>query len=250
MRNSTLGVSVAVWMLFLVATGCGTLDMDFITEVSGSGVVTQKLAFEGTDQLGSLIINTDTAEGLRDDGWDVQLDRAAELSRLSASKVFERAQDITLPEVGSEEDEGATLSISDFMFEVESRGLYRYYSFALAIPQSENLAESTRSSDDEFEEMGEAMAQLLVQSIPLSWGIRLPGNIIETNADSTSGNLATWEFDLMSLEEGRTLRVESRELNKVVVVLFISAGAAILLLLGILVVLMAHRRKASRVPAG
>jgi hemolysin activation/secretion protein len=128
--------------------------------------------------------------------------------------------------------------------------LYRYYSFALTIPQSENLAESTGSSDDEFEEMGEAMAQLLVQSISLSWGIRLPGNIIETNADSISGNLAIWEFDLMSLEEGRTLKVESRELNKVFVALFISVGAAILLLLGILVVLKARRQKASQVSAG
>lgn len=246
MRQSSLGICLGVWVLLLAATGCGSLDMDFVTEVDSSGVVTQKVTFEGTEQLGSLLVNPETARGYREEGWEVQLNRDADVSRLSASKIFGRPQDITLPDIGSDEEE---ISLSGFFdgvtFEPESRGLYRYYSLEVAIPPQEDIAESPGSSDDGSEQFGEELAQLIVQSVSLSWGIRLPGKVTETNADSEFEGMATWEFDLTSLEKGRTLRMESRELNKQLVT-FIATGAVLLMLVGIVTVVMVRRRKPSQ----
>lgn len=206
-------ISLAIFLLLsLLLVGCGTVDVNFHTTVKPSGDLIQEIKIEASGMLSDLVTGPGFAEDFRKDGWQVEIEKEADRTSLVATKNFERGVALIIPSFSVEgEDVSAPDKIS-LKFDIRDRILVREYFFEVTVPGGPTETTATEV-EGEFAELEKTMQEALKAMFSMSWTITLPGQIIETNADTTEGSSATWYFDIDSLAQGRHMMIHTKYVN-------------------------------------
>jgi hypothetical protein len=229
------GLMVFLLLIFVLA-GCEMLDLDFTmdfdyrTTVETSGDIIQEIRVEITGgavttlEEAGFLDDVDLANDLEQEGWEVDIETTDDSLIINAtgSYILDEDGDVAQVEGGPEVPEG-------FSVRVENGFLSKKYFAEL------DVAESGTG------EIGE-LAQMRREDIfDFSWTITLPGEIVDSNADTVEGDSATWDFDYDSLTSGLYLTVQSQYTNWPVIGGII-AGAAVVLALVVFFVIKRRRR--------
>jgi len=225
MKSKALILVMTVFLLLLVAAGCGTLEVNFHTIVKSSGDITQEIKLEGSGMLGEFIEEFETEETVEQEGWEITTKRDEDSISLIATKDFRRDESMIF---GDETImENVSSRVTDNLFIKE-------YLYEVNIPGGGPMS---TGNEDEFAELGELM---LEDMFKLSWTFTLPGKITSSNADEVEGNSATWYFDVDSFENDRYLLVQSRYINWPVIA---GIGAGVLIIIGLIIFFVVRARR-------
>ena len=199
----TLLLTVLICSIIVVLSGCGTISVDLYTTVEPSGGLNQEIEIEGTGMVGNLVVSPDTIQDFKKEGWKVSTSRTGDSAFLNASKVFSQGAEIDIPGFA---EEGQETGLKNINSSISDRIFFKEYYFEATIPGNLfNIDEN-----DEFAEFGKAMLSAMFS---MSWTLDLPGEIIETNADTYDKDTATWYFDIESLERDRKITIKTKYTN-------------------------------------
>jgi hypothetical protein len=65
--------------------------------------------------------------------------------------------------------------------------------------------------DPALQELEAQITEMLKELFQMSWTVKIPGEIVETNADEVSERGATWNLPFDRLEQGMELLIVSHE---------------------------------------
>jgi len=210
-QTRTVALVSGFVLLLLLLAGCGTIDVNFHTTVKPSGDLVQEFRVDATGMIGSSLGTPEVTEDLKSQGWDVSIERSGDSASLIAKKDFKRGETPIIPSLSLGTDE-ATASeetrLESLNFDVRDRLLFKEYTFEMTLPGSPASTET--DAEGQFPQLDKAMEEALKAMFSISWTVSLPGTIVETNADSTSGGSATWNFDFASMGKDQHLAVRTR----------------------------------------
>jgi hypothetical protein len=235
------GLMVFLLLIFVLA-GCEMLDLDFTmdfdyrTIVETSGDIIQEIRVELTGarvttlEEAGFLDDVDLANELEREGWEVDIETTDDSLIINAtgSYILDEDGGVAQVEGGPEVPEG-------FSVRVENGFLSKKYFAEL------DVAESGGELTGEGEEFGVLAEHMLEDMFDFSWTITLPGEIVDSNADTVEGGSATWDFDYDSLTSGLYLTVQSQYTNWPVIGGII-AGAVVVLALVVFFVIKRRRR--------
>lgn len=228
MRQKIILVFLAISLLLLsVMVGCGTLDVNLHTTVKSSGDLVQQIRLEGSGMMGNLLDDSEFTEELEQGGWTITTERSEDSVSVTSTKNFRWDEPIIF-------DEESILE--DVSYRVSNRILVKDYFFEATLPGEGPVGTMFEGEEGEFEELG---GVLLEDMLNISWTVTLPGNIVESNADTFEGDSAIWYFDIEPLEGDRYLTAYSRETNWAVIGGII---AAVLVVLALVIYLLVRRK--------
>jgi len=217
MRQALIVALLALFLLLIA--GCGTVDVNLHTTVKPSGDLIQEFRIEGSGIIGTLMTGPAFAEDFRKEDWQVEIEKSAGRTSLVATKHFKQGESVVIPSPSLEGEEMSAPKetfLEDLDFEVRNGLLTKEYFFEMTLPGSSAESPSTEAKD-EFTEFGAEFEEMIEEAVQgmfsMSWTVTLPGQIVETNADSSEGSSATWYFDIDSLERGRHMMIRTRYLN-------------------------------------
>jgi hypothetical protein len=209
-------IAIPLVIAGLLTASCGTVDMNLHTEVKPSGAVIQEVSIATTGMMTELV-DAEFAADLEGQGWETKRTTSGETTILTGTKKFSKGETIAVLDL-IEQDQS-----DNFKLKIENYLVIKDYYFELTLPEDTSM-ESELSDEDELID-----TDLLESMFTLSWTVTMPGKIQETNADSVSGNSATWDFSFSSLDSGRYMMLHSRYINWLVI--GIAAGCVVVVLL-------------------
>ena len=149
---------------------------------------------------------------------------------LSASKAFPQGTEITIP--GFLED-GQDTDLKNVNSYVNDRIIFKEYYFEATLPASPLELDE----NDEFAELGKAMIEGMFN---MSWTLDLPGDIVETNADTYTEGAATWYFDVESFDSDRKMMIRTKYVNWTAI--YIAIGVLVVIV-GLITFLIIRRKR-------
>lgn len=207
-RKTALVLITAAMAGLAVLAGCGTLDMQLETDVKASGDYTQRVIITATGAIGESMATEDTPEEMTAEGWEVNRTVSGDTVTLTASKDFSADDPFFLPDATGTDAGSPALDIRE-----QNYFVFTDYSFSANIPADPETL-GLEGTGGEFEEGFDELAQSFLQDMfSLSWTVNMPGEILESNADTVSGSSATWNFDLTSVSQGVAMTAEVRVIN-------------------------------------
>lgn len=222
MLSRFFGLALLGFVL-LVVSGCGTLQMEIHTKVNSPTEVEQHLSLRATGMLAGAVRDSFKPDQMRAEGFTVSEKQEGDIYTLSASTVMHASDVSEKLKVGDRP--------SPSNFTVTERLLDREYRLKIVIEPSQATpsvqatatpATATKPSGQPLvggPEMDQLARQMANQMLQVQWKMTLPGEIIETNADSVQGNTAVWNLTLDRLEAGREMVVVSRERKSLLAIL-------------------------------
>lgn len=216
--------------------GCGTLDVDLHLEFHDDGA-SAELTTTGTGVLGASVLTSQLKDDFAAKGWQTSLDRQGEIVTLRASAdTLDAGRRASLAASTPSPSSAESKFLDGLSYERRDNVLTTDYVVRFKVP----VIDSPPPMGDELIDE-KTMLQIVNSMLRFKVSMTLPGEIIETNADSRTVDTATWLLSYESLVQGRDLYVMSRQTNYGNI-----AGIAILLLLiGAGGVWLAVRRSAS-----
>lgn len=230
-----------VWLALvaILAAGCGTAKINLHTIVKSSGDVTQEVSIEATGMLAEALKESADPDKAKAEGWKVTSEEKENSFVTKMSRDFKRDELLQTP-FGKSSEEGAPVpSQPKSSFKVSDNLFRREYEFRLKLPGSEDKPPA------EIDEATKELTKALMDIFKVSWSITLPGEIVETNADTKTATTATWNFTFDTISKAREMVVRSQETNWV----YIGAGAVVAVLIIALVIFLLLRRRAPAAPA-
>lgn len=234
---------VLLALVALISLACGTAKINLHTIVRSSGDTTQEVSIEATGMLASSMKESADPEKAKADGWTVTYEEKEDSFTTKMSRDFKREEMLRTP-FGETKEEGApTLAQPQASFKINDSLIAREYEFRVKLAGSQ-AAPSAESSAEADQAAQELMKSLTGDIFKVSWSITLPGEIVETNADSKTATTATWNFGFDTLAKEREMVVKSRETNWVT----IGGAAAVAAVIVVVVVILLLRRRAPSAP--
>ena len=185
--------------VLLIVLGCGSMSIDMKTTVQDIENFSHEMTVTATGELREGFTEDLATEDLRAEGWEVSIVDDGDATTVKMSRDF----------VG---DFGSLASASELFenlkieAEETDEGIEYRASFSLADPEGDDLI-----SQDDLTGMDELMLQSFADTFTLKWTVEIPGEIIDTNAETQEGNVVTWDLDLLDLVEAPNLYVVSLE---------------------------------------
>ena len=237
LRTKTAILVSGFVLLLLLLAGCGTVDVNFHTTVKPSGDLVQEFRVDATGMIGSSLGTSEATEDLKSQGWDVTIERSGDSASLIAKKDFKRGETPIIPSLSVGTDEATTSEetrLEGLIFDVRDRLLFKEYTFEMTLPGSS--ASAGTNANEQFPQLDQAMEEALKAMFSISWTVSLPGRIVGTNADTSEGGSATWNFGFDSMGEDQQLVVRTRYIEwpivgglAALVVIFIAGVVAFVL---------------------
>jgi hypothetical protein len=205
--------------LSLVSTGCGSVSVDFYTKVDPSGDYNQQISVTATGILGEQLITQNLTQSATNNGWTATAGRNGDSATFNASKQFHSGDKSTVFDAMGD---NASIKLGDINSRISNGFFYKDYYFEGTIPSNPINPDANNT----------AMADALLNSMfKMSWTIELPGKIVETNADTHTGNAATWNLTYSSVTKGTPMMIHTRILQWGNIGIAGGAGIAVILLL-------------------
>ncbi|MDA1189638.1 MAG: hypothetical protein O2854_08200 [Chloroflexi bacterium] len=202
MPGGQFRVHFVLFAVMLVAA-CGTLSADLVTTVREDGTFTQTITIHATGGMADIIPIAYDIPTLESEGWEVELTTSGDgedaMSNLTISGTFtfEQFQD----KVGRQLIE----PLNTAKITVIEEPTHFEYRAALGQDATSGTRDTTSGG------LGYDRSDLeLAESLVITWTLTLPGEIVDTNADTFEGNTATWTIDLLELEDTTGLYAVSR----------------------------------------
>ena len=242
LRTKTVALVSGIILLSLSLAGCGTVNVNLHTTVKPSGDLVQEFRVDATGMIGSSLGTSEATEDLKSQGWDVTIERSGDSASLIAKKNFKRGETPIIPSLSLGTDE-ATASeetrLEGLIFDVRDRLLFKEYAFEMTLPGSSASAET--NANEQFPQLDQAMEEALKAMFSISWTVSLPGKIVETNADTSEGGSATWNFGFDSMGNDQHLVVRTRYI-KWPIVGGLAAGIVVIIAIGVAFALTRSRQ--------
>lgn len=238
-RGPRLVLIFLLGAVLLCVAGCGTLDANFHVTYLESGDTIEQMAFRGTGALGNTFAGPDNRDSLLKSGWQVETKADGDTTTMTASATRKRGERLLL----TSSTNGAGLI--DQLTVVETPGLFKKaydVTFSTTPMQAATPTATTTPGTSLIDD--KQTAQLLDAMVKLGISITLPGEIVESNADSTQGNTGTWLFTFSSLQKSRDIHVRSEKTQWLNIGIGAFAGVLVLAGVGYLLV---RRRSAPSV---
>ena len=208
-----------LFLLFILfAVGCGRVDVDLHTTIKPTGDVVQEITMTGSGLMATYIGTSEFVNNARGAGWQTNVTQSSGTTTLIASKTFSKGEPLDIPVFS-----GVTKDSNKPVFKGTNYFIMREYAFETQYPGNPNM----KFDNSQSAALSEAMINSM---LGFSWTCTLPGDIIETNADSTSGSSATWRFDYSALKNGRTMTMKSRYIDWLVIGIIIGVIALMTIL--------------------
>jgi hypothetical protein len=217
-KGKTFVTRHVVAFLVLTLFGCGTVAVNVNTDIQSPDDFTHTMEIVLTGFLAEMadeqMDEQFNAQELRDEGWDVTVERLEEGEDkklvFKASRHFEGEEAAKLTS-----GEGLQLLQEELGFTLETKEFDGGIEYRVALNPQSGTEEADQEGDESIsfdgedavdlgdfsEAFGEAMLDSFFQ---LNWTVSVPGEIVDTNADSYEGNQATWHLkgsDLVQAEE-------------------------------------------------
>jgi len=219
-------IVLQLFLALLLSLGCGTIDMNFHTRVKPSGNILQEITIASTGMMTS-IVDAQIMSDMEDEGWQVERSTSGETTTVVSTREFSRNSQLAVPGFLGEDQS------DNFKFNIKNYLVFKEYYFELTIPES-NSVNREASADNQDEGSNLISDEMLESMFKFSWTVTLPGKIIDTNADQVSGNSATWNFPYSSMGSSRSIMMQSRYINWLVIGIIGGSIALIILLVFIL----------------
>jgi hypothetical protein len=230
------GMAILALLLPLLV-GCGQIDVNLHTTIKSSGDLVQEVRFTGSGMMAGFLDDAEATGDLEMEGWEVTIERSASSSTLIASREFSLNEVLAIPDLSDDPD-----ALENYDFRVRNYFFFTDYIFKVTLPGNPvEVPTDDLTGLDGFDD--DIISQLLEGLFSMSWAITLPGEITESNADSTQDSTATWVFDIGSLDQDQEIAVRSRLVNWS----FIAGTAAGLAVLAGAVVFLVIRKRAAQV---
>jgi hypothetical protein len=212
-------------ILTVLVGGCGTARVDLKTDVISPTDVSQELLITADGAFGESLKQSFDPNKMRQDGWTTDLKSQGNGYVLRMNKKLSGSGNWLPASAG---DTASATSGTNFDFKVNEGLLDREYNLHIVLPPNQ-LATSAPKTD--AERQGQQLGEQLIRSaFKLSWAVNLPGELIETNADSRTKNGGTWEIGYDGLTKGVDMRISSRERKDLTP--FIGGGVVVLGMVG------------------
>ena len=231
-KNFWNTICAFVVALSLISAGCGSVSVDFYTKVDPSGDYNQKISVTATGILGEQLITQNLTQSATNNGWTTTAGRNGDSVTFNASKQFHSGDNSNVFDAMGD---NASIKLGDVNSHVSNGFFYKDYYFEGTIPSNPINPDAKNT----------AMADALMNSMfKMSWTIELPGQIVETNADTHTGNAATWNLTYSSVTKGTPMTIHSRVLQWGNIAIAGGAGLAVILL----AVLLILKNRAKKTP--
>ena len=190
----------------LTLVGCGTLSVEVATTVDSESRFTHSIELSATGLMAELVQQPVDVEELRADGWTVTLDREDETVRITLNREF-TGEDAARH--SSENPTGLSFPFNAFVIKVEETDDGKQYRVSLTVERDTNPLQAESLSRYRFDRLRDVVVQERADSFRLDWELTVPGEVVDSNANSVDGSVARWQADLADLEKPLTLYATS-----------------------------------------
>jgi hypothetical protein len=211
----------------LATTGCGRLLFNFTTDIRSADEISQEISMQAEGFFAEMMRESEQADQPEDEGWTVQTesytdeaDQDVYIVRLSRVASAEELESKQLPVPGATEGQEPEVD-----FNVTPGPEFTEYRLRILFPPSPKPSALTSvrpepdapqltpepTPDPALQELEAQITEMLKELFQMSWTVKIPGEIVETNADEVSERGATWNLPFDRLEQGMELLIVSHE---------------------------------------
>lgn len=204
-----------LFVLLIALTGC--VDIDIATKIDRDGSGMQTWQFET-----SALVASQLKEFIQNDPYFQKL--PGKIQEQFREGKYELTWEVPFKDIKELEENW-------HLYHFETRGLFRKrYSYS-------EVWDVTNGS--RLKELNKKVGSLVPITVKVS--VAVPGNIVDSNADRTEGNVAYWDIPVNELASAKTLTIHSEEWNRAL--LLIAGVILFFALIGVAVVGLLSMRK-------